>query len=244
MSAEHLSSNTIAEKVLLFVRTDDGVSATGGVSVLCAEHVEARFDRATTPLLPLGTQALITFAGGGLNRRFGTRAFLESREEHAADRTYAFAPLDRDHYVTRFVEPFHRGVLRRAALRVKPDAAWAAAVEIRVGDGEPFVKGELVDLSVGGASVRMPKAAAAPFAIADRVNVRIVFPDGRAPLTAQAEVRRARLKYEHVTLGLKFDFPSPAAASVADRAVTAYIMEMQRRQLEGRVGRGWRPPTM
>ncbi|HYC79075.1 MAG TPA: hypothetical protein VEI02_15755, partial [Planctomycetota bacterium] len=143
-------SSIFTSDFLVKAKTHDGKDASGTILALDADTIVARFDHPASKLLPIGSETLIAFEGGGLKRRFGTLARVGGWQEGDGFRVYTFAPIQREDFEDRFVRPFQDGLLRRASVRVLPEEDNPPVLQTSAEGSESVTQAKLLDISVGG----------------------------------------------------------------------------------------------
>jgi hypothetical protein len=219
----------------------NGQVVVGGVHALRARGVVARFDKPNIPLLEMGAILRIEFEGGGLLLRHGTDVRVDAWQDSAESRAFLFTPNDPEAFEAAFVEPFHRGDLRRKAARLVPDPDRPPRIEAAVSLVERFVPGKAADLSVDGMQLLVRTAQAGALAAADRVWVKITPPGTSTTVALLGDIRHAHVLMDQFSFGVRFDWGRTPDKGPSESVLTAYVMQLQQRYLAERLER---PPSM
>jgi c-di-GMP-binding flagellar brake protein YcgR len=110
------------------------------------------------------------------------------------------------------------------------------AVEIAVPEGQTLW-GELLDLSVGGAKIRLD--AACPVGVGGHLTIRLLrrqTPPLRLELGLAGEVKHVEKEGRHVFVCLQFvPQKAPPAGEPRERTLSRFLAEEQRRVLRARI---------
>jgi c-di-GMP-binding flagellar brake protein YcgR len=126
---------------------------------------------------------------------------------------------------------------RRQSYRHPFPTSEPVGVEIAPPEGQPPLRGELLDLSVGGMKIRLD--AAHPVSVGGHLTVRLVrrqTPPLRLLLGMAGEVKHVEQDGRHVCLGLQFVQQGEApAGETRERELSRFLAEEQRRVLRTRI---------
>jgi hypothetical protein len=184
--------------------------------------------------LPLGERYRAVFSGGGLLRTYETAVRVDGRQEDDGGRLFLLGPEDPETFEREFVEPFHRGGLRRRSARASPDPADPPTVGLGAAVAGPFLPARVSDLSLDGMRIFVRAAEAASLASADRLWVRFAPPGAPGPRVFCGEVRHAHVVADQFAFGVRIDFSKTPEASRAEDALVSYVMKLQQRLLAER----------
>jgi hypothetical protein len=215
----------------------NGASVSGSVHALRARGVVARFDKPGAPTLPLGADLIVQFEGGGLLRAHSTTVRVDAWQDAPDSRAYLFTPQDPETFESVFVEPFHRGDLRRKSARLTPDPENPPTVAAAPTLLDRFVPGRANDLSIDGMQLLVHISHAGALAASDRVCVKITPPGGTAVVAVLGDVRHAHVMMDQFAFGVRFDWDKTPDKMRAESTLTAYVMKLQQRYLAARLER-------
>lgn len=202
-----------------------------------ARDVVADVPRAGAPLLPLDAPMRLTFGGGGLLRPYDASARVEAWDDAGDVRTFLFAPEDPERFELEFVEPFHRGDLRRKMTRLQPDPNEPPTTTVAPAAGGRPVEGRIVDLSIDGTKLHVAIGLGAELASADRVRIALTPPGAKTSIDLVGEVRHAHRIADLFSFGVRFVFDSGRTSVRSEDELTAYVMKLQQRLLATRSAR-------
>lgn len=208
---------------------------TGEARTLPVEQLRARAVVVRAPsgsgAWPLAAQVSMVFNGGGLLHPYGTQGRVDGWQDDGPGRAYLLTPSDPETFELEFVEPFHRGGLRRRAARASPDPNRLPSVEVAAASGGPFFKARAADISIDGLRLFVNQWLGASLAAADRLRIRIRPPDDTVEHEFLGEVRHAHVIADQFAFGVRIEHGRSKEASRAEAALTAYVMQLQQQLL-------------
>lgn len=227
----------VSGEVSLRISRIGGPPLVGAVHAIRARGVVARFQKPDLPSIPLARQFNVEFYGGGILHPYTTAMRMDAWQDSPEFRAYLFAPENPELFESEFVEPFHRGDLRRKSPRLTPEPENPPAIGASAHPHGPFINGKAVDLSIDGMQLWLPAVNAAAVADADRLWVRITPPGTTTPLLIKGDVRHAHLVLDQFSYGVRFDWEKTPETLRVEAALTAYVMRLQQLHLAARVDR-------
>ncbi|HYC79308.1 MAG TPA: PilZ domain-containing protein [Planctomycetota bacterium] len=229
------SNSLFTSDFLVKVKTCEGTDASGTILSLDAETVVARFDHPASRLLPIGSETLIAFDGGGLKRRFGTLARVGGWQEGDGFRVYTFAPLQRQEFEDRFVRPFQDGLLRRTSVRVLPEEDNPPVLQTSAEGSDAVTQAKLLDISVGGLRFSVPAYETPKLSTSERFVLKLRALGWDQPITLVGDLRHAHWYADVAIFGMRFDWRACVDGGRAESLLTSYVMELQRAQLATKI---------
>ncbi len=218
------------------VTAGEGEARTAPVEHLRARAVVVRAVSGCAPW-PLGTKVSLVFEGGGLLHGYETTGRVDGWQEDASGRVYLFTPSDPEVFELEFVEPFHRGGLRRRSARASPDPNCMPDVWVSATPQGAFVKARAADLSIDGMRLFVNQRQGAALAAAGRLWVRLKPPGETIALMLEGEVRHAHVVADQFAFGVRIEHGRSSEAARAETMLTAYVMRLQQQLLAVRCER-------
>ena len=227
-------------------KTADGEHFAGEVLDVTIAGAGAQFPLVTGPILAMGEEVTLTFAGEAWDKLIQVRARAVSRFDKNAARRYGFEFDRSDRAQRRLAAEFHRLFTRRGVHRVSPDPRQPVDVRVRtIGGAQPpcleppsrglcdhGVCGRLEDISGRGLAFSLDRNIDRALAFVDVVELVLCLPPDGGFLRLTGWIKIRRLDDDIAFYGVEFDRERSQHFRLQAEKIARYATH--RRQAESR----------
>ena len=208
---------------------DKGQAPCPGIVIdVSAEGIGASFPASECRAVAVGAEVELSLTSDQIKTPLLVLARVRQRLEETGSRQYGFQFTDCGQFERRLSHILHALFNRRSAYRVEPDPdspVEVALEPIAFGTSE---KSELVNISAGGLSVRLPVDRDSAFSETSLVKLTFSLPDCQRPFALVGDIRSRVLAGIMVNYGIAFsEDHSEHFARQAD-AISNYVTQCQR----------------
>jgi CheY-like chemotaxis protein len=188
------------EPLRVAVQGEKGPATVGEVVAADAGRASVRFHRDGAPRFAIGDPAKLSLSSPSLPETIELAATAESRGEGEPHRTYGFRLQREGQVAEEMIRSFLNLIGRRGAFRVSFDEQQEVPVLVfaqALGESHELM-GALLDISTGGARLRLKATAERLLYLVDSFEMRFCLPDS-------VDIRHRAACREGVAYGVRFD---------------------------------------